>query len=136
MGVGEIGFVGAAMAVAFIGCGSDDGGDSAGDDAYADFCEAELQVETAVASEDPEAVAPAFEDLIAATPEAAKDVVNQTVTEAQKFLESGGEPSPEFNAVYGEMMETGSKCGFNAIDAEAEDFKFSRIDERSTPDPS
>jgi len=43
MRVGKFGFVGAAMAVALVGCASDD----AGDEAYADFCEAELQVEAA-----------------------------------------------------------------------------------------
>ncbi len=133
MRVGKYGFVGAVMAVALVGCGSDD---DAGDEAYSEFCEAELQVESAVASEDPEAVAPAFEDLVAAAPDAVKEVVDQTVTEAQKFLESGGDPSPEFNAAYGEMMETvKDECGFNAIDAEAEDFKFSGIDDEIQAGP-
>ncbi len=127
MGLRTIGYVGAAMAVMFVGCGDDDEGS---DEAYADFCQAELQVEAAVASEDPAAVEPAFENLVAAAPDEAKDVVEQTVNEAKTFLESGGEPSPEFNAAYGEMMETvKDKCGFNEIDAQAEDYKFSGIED-------
>jgi hypothetical protein len=133
MGFRKCSLVGAVMAAALVGCGSDEGGD----EAYADFCEAELEVEAAVASEDPEAVAPAFENLVAAAPDAAAEVVEQTVTEARKFLESGGEPTPEFNAAYGEMMETvKDECGFNAIDAKAEDFEFSGIDDEVDAGPT
>ncbi len=77
----KLGSVGAVMAVVLVGCGDDD----AGSDAYADFCQAELQVEAAVASEDPAAIEPAFEALVAAAPEASREVVELTVSEARKF---------------------------------------------------
>jgi hypothetical protein len=129
----KLGSLGALMAVALLGCGDDD----EGSEAYADFCQAELQVEAAVASEDPAAVGPAFEALLAATPEASKEVVEQTVSEARAFLESGGEPTPEFNAAYGEMMETvKDECGFNAVDVEAEDYSFSGIDDELDAGPA
>ncbi len=67
----KLGSVGAVLAVALVGCGDDD----EGSDAYADFCQAELQLEAAVASEDPAAIEPAFEALVAAAPEASREVV-------------------------------------------------------------
>ena len=80
----KFGSIGAVMAVALVGCGDDD----AGSDAYADFCQAELQVEAAVAAEDPAAIEPAFEALVAAAPEASSEVVELTVSEAQKCSSS------------------------------------------------
>ncbi len=129
----KLGSVGAVLAVVLVGCGDDD----EGSDAYADFCQAELQLEAAVASEDPAAIEPAFEALLAAAPEASREVVELTVSEARKFIEAGGEPTPEFNAAYGEMMETvKDECGFNAIDAEAEDYEFSGIDDEVDAGPA
>ncbi len=69
----KLGSVGAVLAVVLVGCGDDD----EGSDAYADFCQAELQLEAAVASEDPAAIEPAFEALVAAAPEASREVVER-----------------------------------------------------------
>jgi hypothetical protein len=129
----KLGSICAVMALALVACGDDE----EGSDAYADFCQAELQVEAAVASEDPAAVEPAFDALLAAAPEDSQEIVERTVTEARAFLASGGEPTPEFNAAYGEMMETvKDECGFNEVNATAEDYSFAGIDDEVDAGPA
>jgi hypothetical protein len=91
----------------------------------ATFCEAELAVEAAVTAEDPEAIGPAFGELSAAAPADVKESVDTAIAEAKRFLAAGGDPSPEFTAAYGELMEfVKGNCGFTDLSVQASNYNF------------
>ena len=109
-----------ALALGATACGDDD---DAG--APEEFCQAELDVEAAVATEDGDAVAPAFEALAAAAPDDVKDAVDTAIAEAQVFLAEDGEPTPEFDDAYGELMTyVKDGCGFEDVSLVAEEYSF------------
>jgi len=92
------------------------------------FCQAELDVEAAVAAEDPAAIEPAFAALQEASPEGISGAVETAVTEAEKFLAAGGEPTEEFQAAYAEVVGfVSDNCGFGALDVLAKDYSFGGI---------
>jgi hypothetical protein len=113
-------------------CGDD--GDNAGakagatDASYTSFCQAEVKLEAAIASEDPDAAQSSMTALSAATPAAAKATVDKTIAEAQKFLAANDLPTPEFNAAYGDMIGVvKDKCGFGELDVTAKEYQFSGL---------
>jgi hypothetical protein len=119
----------AVLAIAAVGlsaCGDDD--DSSAGEAnaeYAEFCTAELAVEAAVATQDPEAIEAAFTTLIDATPESSLEIVQTTVDEARAFMEAGGDTTPEFDAAYAEMIGVvKDNCGFAEWDVTTKDYEF------------
>lgn len=138
------------LAIAFAGllllagCGDDD--DSASDDdgtttteqagdkssaeasgEWDPFCQAELEVEAAIASEGD--VEGAMGALSEAAPEEAKETVETTIAEAQNFMADGGEPTPEFNAAYAEMIGlVKDNCGFGEIDVTGSEYDFAGLD--------
>ncbi len=92
------------------------------------FCQAELDVEAATASQDPEAIEPAFAALQEAAPEDISDAVETAIAEAEKFLAAGGMPTPEFDDAYAEVVGfVSDNCGFGALDVLAKDYSFGGI---------
>jgi hypothetical protein len=113
-----------ALALGATACSDDD--DAGAPD---EFCQAELDVEAAVSTEDADALAPAFEALGAAAPEEITGAVETAIAEAQVFLADDGEPTPEFEAAYGEMMEfVKDGCGFGDMSVVAKEYSFGGID--------
>ena len=97
------------------------------------FCEAELAVEAAFSSGDPEAIGPAVEALTAATPEELADVVPEVLANA----ETAGPGSPEFDEPYGQMIEyVQANCGFAELDVAASEYSFGGIPEEVPAGPT
>jgi hypothetical protein len=91
----------------------------------ATFCEAEITAESATSSEDAEAIGPAFAALSAAAPADVKGTVDTVIDEAQKFMASGDDPSPEFNAAYAELIQfVKGNCGFTDLSVAASNYVF------------
>jgi hypothetical protein len=92
------------------------------------FCDAEIALESAVATEDPDAIGPAFETLSASAPADVKDSVDTAIAEAQKFMASGDDPSPEFNAAYAEVIGfVKANCGFTDLSVKASNYQFNGL---------
>jgi hypothetical protein len=92
------------------------------------FCEAEIAVEAAVAAEDGDAIGAAFESLSTAAPSEIKSTVDDTIAEAQKFMASGDDPSPEFMATYAELIEfVKGNCGFTDLSVKASNYQFNGL---------
>lgn len=92
------------------------------------FCEAELDVEAAVATEDPKAIEPAFAALQQAAPEEISATVETAISEASKFLAAGSEPTEEFYTAYAEVVGyVSDNCGFATLDVLAKDYSFGGI---------
>jgi hypothetical protein len=92
---------------------------AAGD--LAGFCDAELAVEGAVASEDEAAIGSAIEQLIAAAPPEVAGTVETVVAE---FQASGGE-SEAFTEAYSELIGfVKGNCGFTDLTVEATNYAF------------
>ena len=124
----------AALAVLTTACGDDaDEADSTTTEAPAEadnasttaFCDAELEVEKAFASEgelDPTAALQTIEENI---PEGSEDAVTAMLDEAKKALESPEGPGEEFNAAYVDYLEVVREhCGFGEIEATLKDYEF------------
>lgn len=87
------------------------------------FCEAELGVEAATNSEDPDAIEPAIETAIAA----ATDDVRPLLEAVVAAFETGPE-SPEFEASYTELLEwIKSNCGYAQLNVTASEYAFGGI---------
>lgn len=118
----------AVLAVAAFGlsaCGDDDESTGEANAEYADFCTAELAVEAAVSTQDPAEIEAAFTTLIGATPEGSIDIVQTTVDEARAFLEAGGDPTPEFDAAYAELIGVVKEnCGFGEFFITTKEYEF------------
>lgn len=92
------------------------------------FCQAELDVEAAVSSQDPEAIEPAFMALQEAAPEDISGAVETAIAEASKFMAEDSEPTPEFDAAYAEVVGfVSDNCGFATLDVLAKDYSFGGI---------
>lgn len=92
------------------------------------FCQAELDVEEAVQSQDPKAIEPAFAALQEAATEDISGAVETAVSEASKFLAEDGPPTPEFDDAYGEVVAfVSDNCGFGELDVLAKDYSFGGI---------
>jgi hypothetical protein len=92
------------------------------------FCDAEIALESAVATEDPDAIGPAFETLSASAPADVKDSVDTAIAEAQKFMASGDDPSPEFNDAYAEVIGfVKANCGFTDLSVKASNYQFNGL---------
>jgi hypothetical protein len=131
--------VGAALAAMLVvtACGDDGDGGGEASSEYEAFCAAEVDVENAVASEDPEAIGAAFEALAAAAPEDDKATVDSVVAEAQEFLGSDSGPTPEFEAVYADLITiVKDNCGFGELDVTAKDYEFEGIDDSLDAGPN
>jgi hypothetical protein len=95
---------------------------TAGD--LAGFCDAELAVEAAAASEDEAAIGSAIEQLIAAAPPEVAGTVETVVAE---FQASGGE-SEAFAEAYGELIGfVKGNCGFTDLTVEATNYQYSGL---------
>lgn len=140
----------AALAVTVAACGGDDDdadstttvatsaaptGSDASTAPAADvdaFCQAEIAVEAAVASEDPAVMAPAFEALSAAAPAEIKPSVDAAVTAAS----SGQENSPEFATAYGELIQyVQGNCGFGELEVTGSEYAFGGVPESLAAGP-
>jgi hypothetical protein len=95
------------------------GGAAAGGDVDA-FCQAELAAEAAASSEDPSAAGPAFEALVAASPEEIRPTVEEVIANAES-----GPGDPAFDEPYGEMVQfVRDNCGFNELAVTATEYSF------------
>jgi hypothetical protein len=125
----------AFMLTAVAACGDDD--DAGASEEFQAFCDAELAVEAATSGGDPAAIEAAFTAISEAAPSDAADIVERTIAAANEFLASQGPPTPEFNAVYGELIGVvKDECGFEEVEAEAADFKFTGIDDEVASGPT
>jgi len=98
-------------------------GGAAGEASVEAFCEAELAVEAAVQSEDPSAAAPAFEALVAASPEEIRATVEDLIANAES-----GPGDQAFDEPYGEMIQyMRDNCGFNEIEVTTADYSFTGL---------
>ncbi|MDQ3176328.1 MAG: hypothetical protein M3Q72_02115 [Actinomycetota bacterium] len=95
---------------------------------FGSFCQAEIDVEKAVGSQDPAQIGPAFETLKQEAPEGVAEAVGTAIAEAEEFLASDGEPTPEFEAAYAEVVQfVSDNCGFAELDVLAKDYSFGGI---------
>ncbi len=95
---------------------------------FGSFCQAEIDVEKAVGSQDPAQIGPAFETLKQEAPDGVAEAVGTAIAEAEKFLASDGEPTPAFNAAYADIVQfVSDNCGFAALDVLAKDYSFGGI---------
>ena len=110
--------------LALAGCGDDEGAS----EEYADFCQAELAMESATMGEDEAAIGAAAEKLIEASPDDESRESVQATLDAFEALE--GPPDAAFNETYGEMMAiVKDNCGFAEMDVTAEEYSFSGVDD-------
>ncbi|MET0146312.1 MAG: hypothetical protein ABW328_16245 [Ilumatobacteraceae bacterium] len=85
------------------------------------FCDAELAVEQASASEDPSAIGPAMEALSAAAPAEIQDAVDTAIANAP----TDGPPTEAFGAAYAEMLGYATdNCGWNALTVTGNEYEF------------
>ena len=146
--------VAGALMFGFAACGGDDDDDAAGDTTAATtgaatetsgatdgsmageasveaFCEAELAVEAA-AAEDPAAAGPAFEALVAASPEDIRPTVEEVIANAQ-----AGPGSPEFDEPYAEMIGfVKDNCGFAEMNVTAADYTYTGLEAEYAAGPT
>ena len=86
------------------------------------FCTAEMAVEAAVGGEDPAAIGPAIEALLAAAPD---DEIGATVQTVIDTFEAEG---PEFEAAYADLIDyMKANCGFAELDVAASEYSFSGV---------
>jgi hypothetical protein len=86
------------------------------------FCAAELATEAAVNGDDPAAIGPAIEALIAAAPD---DEVRATVEAVVATFEAGG---PEFEAAYASLIDyMKANCGFAELNVAASEYAFDGV---------
>jgi hypothetical protein len=86
------------------------------------FCAAELATEAAVNGDDPAAIGPAIEALIAAAPD---DEVRATVEAVVATFEAGG---PEFDAAYASLIDyMKANCGFAELNVAASEYAFDGV---------
>ena len=95
---------------------------------FGSFCQADIDVEKAVRSQDPAQIGPAFETLQQEAPDGVAESVDTAIAEAEKFLASDGEPTPEFDTAYADIVQfVSDNCGFAALDVLAKDYSFGGI---------
>lgn len=124
----------AALVLGASACGDDDDEASA---EYVAMCEAELAIEEAISAEDQAAIEAGFEDIVAAAPEEAAATVEATVESARAFLEAGGDPTPEFEAAYADLIQlVKDECGFETLDVTAQNYSFEGIDDELDAGPT
>ena len=103
-------------------CGGDD------DDDAGAFCEAEIELESAIGAEDAEAIGPAFEAVSDAAPEDIADAVDTAVAEAERFLAEDSDPTPKFEAAYAEMMTfMKEECGYTDLALTTTEYNFAGL---------
>jgi hypothetical protein len=86
------------------------------------FCAAELNVEAASNSEDPDAIGPAVEALTAATPADIADTVDAVLANVEN------PESPEFAEAYGAMIDyMKANCGYAEVDVVASEYTFEGV---------
>ena len=99
-------------------------GGAAGEASVEAFCEAELAAEAAASGEDPSAAGPAFEALVAASPEEIKPAVEEVIANAET-----GPGTPAFDEPYAEMIGfVKDNCGFGEINVTAADYSYTGLE--------
>ena len=88
------------------------------------FCQAELEAEAAVQSQDPSTAGPAFEAFVAAAPDDLRDAAEALVAATQAGTNAG----PEFTEPYGEVIQyMKDNCGYTEMDVTAADYSFTGV---------
>jgi hypothetical protein len=107
-------------------------GGAAGEASVEGFCQAALDAEAAVLSEDPAAIGPAFEAAVAAAPEEVRPVVEEVVANAE-----AGPCDPTVAAAYAEMIGyVKENCGFNEINVTAADYTYTGLEPEYAAGPA
>jgi hypothetical protein len=87
------------------------------------FCQAELAAEAA-AAQDTASAGPAFEALVAASPDDIRPTVEEVIANAQT-----GPGSPEFDEPYAEMIGyVKDNCGFGEMNVTAADYNYTGLE--------
>jgi hypothetical protein len=98
----------------------------------AQFCDAEVAAEAAVASGDPATIGPALEALVAAAPEDIGATVEDVIANAE-----AGPGDPAFDEAYGAMIEyMQANCGFGELNVAASEYAFGGIPEEVAAGPT
>jgi hypothetical protein len=96
------------------------------------FCAAEVALEAAASSEDPAAMGPAFEAVVAAAPEDVRPMVEDVLAHAE-----AGPGDPAFDEAYGAMIDYMiANCGYPVIDVTAQEYAFVGIPEEIAAGPT
>jgi hypothetical protein len=87
------------------------------------FCSAEVAAQAATSGDDPSAIQPAFEDLVAAAPEDIRPTVEDVIANAES-----GPGDPAFDAAYGEMLDfVRANCGFEEVAVGAINYAYTEL---------